>query len=61
VDLYDNTGVVYSQEISCEQTTYFAMDAENVKFYRVEVWDTTDNSRIAIGNPIWNTATEVTQ
>ena len=61
VDLYDDTGVIFSREVSCEQTTYFALDAGNAKFYRVEVWDTTDNSRIGIGNPIWNTAAEVTQ
>ena len=58
MDLIDDTGVVFSQEISCEETTYFALDAGDAKFYRVEVWDTTDNSRIGIGNPIWNKATE---
>ena len=58
MDLIDDTGVVFSQEISCEETTYFALDAGDAKFYRVEVWDTTDNSRIGIGNPIWNTVTE---
>ena len=58
VDLINDTGTVFSQEISCEETTYFAVDTENCMFYRVEVWDTTDNSRIAIGNPIWNTKTE---
>lgn len=55
VDLIDDTGIVFSQEISCEQTAYFALDAEDVKFYRVEVWDLNTHSRIAIGNPIWNT------
>ena len=55
VDVYDDTGVIHTQEISCEETTYLAMDAGQAKFYRVEVWDVTDNSRIAIGNPIWNT------
>ena len=57
VDLIDDAGVVFSKEITCEETSYFALDAEvTAKFYRVEVWDTTDNSRIGIGNPIWNTA-----
>jgi hypothetical protein len=56
VDLITDQGVVFSQEISCAETTYFAVDAdENAKFYRVEVFNVTDNSRIAIGNPIWNT------
>lgn len=54
VDLISDSGVVFSKDVSCEETAWFAMDAENVKFYRVEVWDTTDNSRIGIGNPIWN-------
>ncbi|MBR4864352.1 MAG: hypothetical protein IKU07_07240 [Oscillospiraceae bacterium] len=54
VDLINDAGIVFSKEITCEETFYFALDAENCKFYRVEVWDTTDNSRIGIGNPIWN-------
>ncbi len=54
VDLISDAGVVFSKEITCEETAYFALDAENCRFYRVEVWDTTDNSRIGIGNPIWN-------
>jgi hypothetical protein len=54
VDLYSDEGVVFSQTIGCEQTSYFAIDAQNVKFYRIEVWDTTINSRLAVGNPIWN-------
>lgn len=58
VDLIDESGIVSSQDISCEEVSYFAMDAGNAKFYRVELWDTTDDSRIAIGNPIWNTAAQ---
>lgn len=56
MDLISDTGVVFSQEISCEEYSYFAMDAGDARFYRVEVFDTTENSRIGIGNPIWNTA-----
>ena len=56
VDLINDKGIVFSREISCEEITYFAIDTENCMFYRVEVFDTTDNSRIALGNPIWNTA-----
>ena len=55
VDLIDDTGIVFSQEVTCEETSYFALDAGDCSFFRVEVWDTTDNSRIGIGNPIWNT------
>ena len=54
VDLISDEGIVFSQEISCEETSYFAIDAEEQKFYRVEVHDTTENSLISIGNPIWN-------
>lgn len=55
VDLISDAGVVFSKEISCTDTAYFACDAENVRFYRVEVWDTSTNSRLCIGNPVWNT------
>jgi hypothetical protein len=56
VDLITDAGVVFSQEIPCTETSYFALDADpGVMFYRVEVFNVTDNSRIAIGNPIWNT------
>ena len=56
VDLINDAGIVFSKDITCEETFYFALDADtSAKFYRVEVWDTTDNSRIGIGNPIWNT------
>ena len=35
----------------------YGMDADtNVKFYRVEIYDVTTDTRIAIGNPIWNEA-----
>ena len=54
VDLLNDRGLVCSQEISCAETAYLAIDAEDCKFYRAEVFDTTENLRIAIGNPIWN-------
>lgn len=54
LDVWDDEKIVHSQEISCEEPTYFAMDAEDCKFYRVEIYDTTQNLRIALGNPIWN-------
>ena len=54
VDLISDEGIVFSQYISCEDTAYFAVDTQDVMFYRVEVWDTTLNSLLAIGNPIWN-------
>ncbi len=54
VDLFDDKGIVFSRCISCTEPSYFALPAQAVKFYRVEVWDETRNLRIAIGNPIWN-------
>ena len=54
VDVLDDTGVVYSEAIDCNETQYFALETKPCKFYRVEVFDTTRNLRIAIGNPIWN-------
>jgi len=56
-DVLSDTGVVYSQEFDQDTTTYYGMDADpNVKFYRVEIFDVTTDTRIAIGNPIWNEA-----
>ena len=54
LDLLDDTGVVLSQEIPCDTTTYLALETKNVKFYRAEIRDVTKNLRIAVGNPIWN-------
>lgn len=54
-DVYDQNGVVFSQEIDCTETTYMAFDADNnSNYYYIEIYDVTDNSMIAIGNPIWN-------
>lgn len=55
-ELIDDTGVIFSSPIDPGETAYFAMDADSSRrFYRVEVFDTTEDLRIAIGNPIWNT------
>lgn len=54
LDLINEDGVVCSQEIDCSQPTYCSFDIKNCKFYRVEIFDTTDDLRIAVGNPIWN-------
>ncbi len=53
VDVYANEDVVFSKEISCTETSYIALDAEDCDFYRVEIFDVAANSRIGIGNPIW--------
>ena len=54
----DNKGIVFRQDISCQTTTYFAMDVdENAKYYRIEIYDTSlDYPLLALGQPIWNEA-----
>lgn len=55
IELLDDTGAVFSQPIDPLETTYLAMNVDAAKkFYRAEVFDTTRDLRIAIGNPIWN-------
>ena len=55
--LISDRGIVSSVEISCEEPACFSIDVDkDARFYRVEVFDTTQNLRIAIGNPIWNKA-----
>ena len=54
-ELYDDSGLLMSSIINPTQMTYFAVNCdEDAKFYRVVVWDETDNKRIGVGNPIWN-------
>ncbi len=54
LDILNDTGIVYSQDIDCNMTAYAALDTADSAFYRAEVWDTTAGIRIAVGNPIWN-------
>ena len=55
VDLIDDSGVVRSQIFDASKPFYYSVDADDAAlFYRVEVFDATTNTRIAIGNPIWN-------
>ena len=57
VDLLDDNGVAFSREIDPAKTEFFAIDTDSSrKFYRVEVFDAAGDTRIAIGNPIWNEA-----
>ena len=37
-----------------DRTAWFSMDTADSAFYRVEVFDTARDLRIAVGNPIWN-------
>lgn len=55
VELWDDTGLILSQEISGSETAYVAVDANPTKkFYRAEVYDNEKDFPIALGNPIWN-------
>lgn len=55
VDVFDDQGLVFSQELKGSDTEYFAIDADNTaKFYRAVVVDVTDDYIFAVGNPIWN-------
>jgi hypothetical protein len=55
MDIFDDKGVVFSEKVSCLETSYFALDAsKDAKFYRVEVTDENENLRVAVANPIWN-------
>ena len=52
--LLSDSGVVFTADVSLSQDNYFAVDCEDVRFYRLEVFDKTSGVRIAVGNPIWN-------
>ena len=55
VQLYDDGGLLMESIIDPSEMNYFAIDAdESSKFYRIVVWDLTENTRVGVGNPIWN-------
>lgn len=55
VDLYDDQGLVFSEEISGQELAYFAIDADpDAKYYHANVYDVTKECIVAVGNPIWN-------
>lgn len=55
VQLYDDGGLLMESVINPSEMNYFAIDADaDAKFYRIVVWDLTENTRVAVGNPIWN-------
>ncbi len=54
VDIINDKGMVQSVDMTAKVPLYFALDTTACKFYRVEVFDTTLDKRIALGNPIWN-------
>ena len=55
VQLYDDGGLLMESFVDPAEMNYFAVDADpDAEFYRVVVWDLTENTRVAVGNPIWN-------
>jgi len=52
--ILNEKGIVATEEISPDDTSYFSYPAENCRFYRAEIFNETKNIRIAIGNPVWN-------
>ena len=58
IDVYTDAGLVASQELEdTSETRYFAMDVDPASlYYRVELYDVTEDYIFAVGNPIWNSA-----
>ena len=55
LDVYDETGLLFSEDISTTEMNYFAFDAKaDAKYYRADVYDVTANKLLAVGNPVWN-------
>ncbi len=55
LDVYDDTGLIFSKEISTEEMNYFAFDADPTrKYYRATVYDLTADRIAAVGNPVFN-------
>lgn len=54
IDIYNESGLVFSREFSGKETAYAAIDIEPCMYYRAEVYDVTSHFIAAIGNPIWS-------
>lgn len=54
LNIWDDTGIVESVDISCQEPVYLALDTEDRAFYRVDLVDVLRDRPVAIGNPIWN-------
>lgn len=54
LDIYNETGLVASRELENTETAYFAIDTQDCKYYRAEVYNITEGRIAAVGNPIWN-------
>ena len=54
LDVYNEIGLVFSQEFDSSKEAYFAIDATDCKYYRADIYDVTSDYIFAVGNPIWN-------
>lgn len=54
LDVYNEKGLVCNWEFDSSATAYLAMDAEDCRYYRANVYDVTDDYLFAVGNPIWS-------
>lgn len=54
LDVYNENGNVFCQEFRCTKPAYFAIDTEDCRYYRADVYDVTNDYIVAVGNPIWN-------
>jgi len=52
--LINDKGITLEETVYPDRENKFEYEAKPCKFYRVEIFDVTENLRIAIGNPIWN-------
>lgn len=55
LEVLNDKGIVKSAPVSMDECTFVSLETEDCAFYRAEVFDETENIRIAVGNPIWNT------
>ena len=54
LEVYDENGKIFEQELTGTDPQYFAIDAADCKYYRAIVYDVTEEYIFAVGNPIWN-------
>ncbi|MBR2311390.1 MAG: hypothetical protein IKA47_12825 [Oscillospiraceae bacterium] len=54
LDVYDENGLVFSQEFDGKDPFYAAIDAQDCKYYRANIYNVTKDYIFAVGNPIWN-------
>ena len=55
LNVYNEKGLVFSQDLTGTDTVYYAIDTTNCEYYRAEVYDVTGDYAFSVGNPIWNT------